>query len=111
MQFLKLTVNMNTLLQELNDFSLQITQAIESNDWEQLSEILIQRQAHLELLLNTSLSDDNEHTIQGVLESIQAMDKLFIDSVQLKKTGLLKDFKLVAQGQKVVSAYYATATN
>ena len=99
------------LLQELNDFSLQIAQAIELNDWEQLSEILIQRQSHLEALLNAPSSHGNEHTIQSVLESVQVMDKLFIDAVQLKKTGLLKDFKSVAQGQKVVSAYYATATN
>jgi hypothetical protein len=72
---------------------------------------LIQRQARLETLLNMSLSEDDQRTIQGVLESVQAMDKLFINAVQLKKTELLKDFKLVAQGQKVVSAYYATATN
>jgi hypothetical protein len=62
-------------------------------------------------LLSTPLSEDDQRTIQGVLESIQAMDKLFVDTVQLKKNELLKDFKLVAQGQKVVSAYYATATN
>lgn len=102
---------MSALLQELNGFSLKITQAIELDDWEQLSVILTQRQARLETLLNTPLSEDDQRTIQGVLESIQAMDKLFIDTVQSKKTELLKDFKLVAQGQKVVSAYYATAIN
>jgi hypothetical protein len=102
---------MSALLQELNSFSVKITQAIELNDWEQLSVVLAQRQARLETLLNTQLSDDDQRTIQGVLESIQAMDKLFINAVQLKKTELLKDFKLVAQGQKVVSAYYATAIN
>ena len=102
---------MSELLQELNGFSLQITQAIELNDWEQLSKILIQRQARLEMLLNTPLSEDNQHAIQGVLESAQAMDKLFIEVVQQKKAELLKDFKSVAQGQKVVIAYYNTATN
>jgi hypothetical protein len=102
---------MSALLQELNGFSVKITQAIELNDWEQLSVVLAQRQTRLEILLNTPLSEDDQSTIQGVLESVQAMDKLFINAVQLKKTELLKDFKLVAQGQKVVSAYYATATN
>ena len=102
---------MSALLQELNGFSVKITQAIELNDWEQLSRILTQRQMRLETLLDAQLSEDDQRTIQGVLESVQAMDKLFIDAVQLKKTELLKDFKLVAQGQKVVSAYYATATN
>jgi hypothetical protein len=102
---------MSALLQELNGFSVQITQAIESNDWEKLSGILTQRQTRLEVLLNAELSEDDQRTIQGVFESVQAMDKLFIDAVQLKKTELFKDFKSVAQGQKVVSAYYATATN
>lgn len=102
---------MSALLQELNGFSVKITQAIELNDWEQLSITLVQRQARLETLLNASLSEEDQRTIQGVLESVQVMDKLFINAVQLKKTELLKDFKLVAQGQKVVSAYYATATN
>ncbi|MDD5227790.1 MAG: flagellar protein FliT [Methylococcales bacterium] len=102
---------MSALLQELNGFSLRIAQAIESNDWEQLTEILMQRQARLETLLNVPLSENEQHAIQGVLESIQAMDSLFVDTVQSKKTELLKDFKSVAQGQKVVRAYYATATN
>lgn len=102
---------MSTLLQELNGFSLKITKAIELNDWEQLSEILIQRQARLEFLLNAPLSIEEQSAIQGVLESIQAMDKLFIDSVQSKKMALLKEFQSVAQGQKGVRAYYATATN
>ena len=102
---------MSELLRELNGFSLRITEAIESNDWERLSIILIQRQAHLETLLNTPLSDGNQHTIQNIFEAVQAMDKLFIDAVQLKKTELLKDFQSVAQGQKGVKAYYATAEN
>lgn len=110
-QFQKNIAKMSALLQELNGFSLQITQAIELNDWEQLSAILLQRQMRLETLLNTSLSEDDQRTIHGVLESIQAMDKLFIDTVQSKKIELLKDLQLVAQGQKGVKAYYATATN
>lgn len=98
---------MSSLLQELNEFSLKITQAIELNDWEQLSEILALRQARLNLLTNAQLSSE-EHR---VLESIQAMDKLFIETIQFKKMALLKDFQTVAQGQKGVKAYYATATN
>lgn len=102
---------MNMLWQELNSFSVKITQAIEASDWEQLSGILTQRQTRLETLLDAQLSEEDQRTIQGVLESVQAMDELFIDAVQLKKIELLKDFKSVTQGQKVVSAYYATATN
>lgn len=102
---------MEELLQKLNGFSLRITRAIESNDWEQLSEILVQRQTHLEVLLNAPFSKDNQLAIQDILESVQSMDKLFLEVVQQKKTELLKDFKLVTQGQKVVSAYYNTATN
>lgn len=101
----------SALLQELNAFSRRITQSIESSDWEVLSEILMQRQARLETLLNAPLSVEEQRTIQGILESIQAMDGLFIDSVQSKKAELLKEFQHVAQGQKGVKAYYAASLN
>ncbi len=94
------------LLQELNTFSARITQAIELDDWQQLSEVLMQRQARLEILLNTPLSENDQRTIQGVLESVQAMDRLFVDAVQFKKAELLKQFHSVAQGQKVIRAYH-----
>lgn len=93
------------LLAELNAFSLRISEAIESNDWEKLSEILIQRQARLEELLNAPLPEEELRAIEGIMESVQAMDKLFINAVQFKKTELLKQFQAVAQGQKVMRAY------
>lgn len=98
---------MSALLQELNSFALQITQAIELNDWEGLSTILTARQARLESLLNAHLTVEELH----VLQSLQAMDKLFVDAVLSKKMELLKEFQTVAQGQKGIKAYYATATN
>ncbi len=96
------------LLQELNDFSLRITRAIELNDWEQLSSILRQRQEYLEILLSSPLSVEDQQTVQGILESIKAMDELFIDAVQLKKTELLKQFKSITHGKKSIRAYYTT---
>jgi hypothetical protein len=98
---------MSALVQELNGFSVRITQAIQADDWEKLSEVLTQRQARLEQLANKSLSAEE----QEVLKSVQAMDKLFVDSVLSKKMELLKDLQNVAQGQKGIRAYYATATN
>lgn len=96
-----------SLLQELNDFSLRITQAIDAGDWERLSDILKQRQVRLEILLNASLSQEEQRTVQSVLESVQAMDSLFIDAVQLKKTELLKEFQSVIHGQKSIRAYHS----
>lgn len=98
---------MSALVQELNGFSVKITQAIQADDWEKLSEILTQRQACLERLSSKPLSLEE----QEVLKSMQAMDKLFVDSVLLKKMGLFKELQNVAQGQKGIRAYYATATN
>jgi hypothetical protein len=98
---------MSALVQELNGFSVKITQAIQANDWEQLSEVLTQRQAHLEKVSNTQLSFEELE----VLKSVQTMDKLFMDAVLSKKMELLKDLQNVAQGQKGIRAYYATATN
>lgn len=98
---------MSALVQELNGFSVKITQAIQTDDWEKLSEVLTQRQACLEQLANKALSIEE----QEVLKSVQAMDRFFIDSVLSKKMELLKDLQNVAQGQKGIRAYYATATN
>lgn len=98
---------MSALLQELNSFALKITQAIELNDWEGLSTILTTRQARLESLSNAHLTVEELH----VLQSLQAMDKLFVDAVLSKKMELLKEFQTVAQAQKGIKAYYATATN
>lgn len=98
---------MSALVQELNGFSVEITQAIQTGDWEKLSEILTQRQLRLEQISNKSLSTEE----QEVLKSIQAMDQVFVDLVLSKKMELLKDLQNVAQGQKGIRAYYATATN
>jgi len=98
---------MSVLAQELNGFSVKITKAIQANDWAQLSEVLTQRQACLEKISNTQLSLEELE----VLKSVQTMDKLFIDAVLSKKMELLKDLQNVAQGQKGIRAYYATATN
>lgn len=98
---------MSVLVQELNGFSVEITQAIQTGNWEQLSEVLTQRQACLEKVSNMQLSLEE----QDVLKSVQAMDALFIDAVLSKKMELLKDLQNVAQGQKGIRAYYATATN
>ena len=48
---------MSALVQELNGFSVEITQAIQTGDWEKLSEILTQRQLRLEQISNKSLSE------------------------------------------------------
>lgn len=96
------------LVQELNGFSVKITQAIQADDWGKLSEILTQRQACLEQLSSNKPLSVEE---QEVLKSMQAMDKLFVDSVLSKKMELLKDLQNVAQGKKGIRAYYATATN
>ena len=98
---------MSVLAQELNGFSVKITKAIQANDWTQLSEVLTLRQACLEKISNTQLSLEELE----VLKSVQTMDKLFIDAVLSKKMELLKDLQNVAQGQKGIRAYYATATN
>lgn len=102
---------MSTILKELNDFSLQIKETIEASDWERLSMILISRQKRLETLLNSPLSDDEQRIMKDALESVQVMDKLFVDAVQSKKTELLKEFQTVALGQKGIKAYYASSMN
>ncbi|HCT98673.1 MAG TPA: hypothetical protein DF614_00930 [Methylococcaceae bacterium] len=97
------------LLETLNAFSGRISSAIEQNDWVALSDVLTQRQAYLEALLRSSLSDEERQRVEEVLKSVQAMDRLFIAQVQFKKAELLKEFQLVAKGQKFIRAYDAVA--
>jgi hypothetical protein len=97
------------LLDTLNAFSGQISSAIEKNDWMTLSEVLAQRQVYLEDLLRNDISVEERQHIENVLKSVQAMDKIFIAEVQFKKAQLLKEFQLVARGQKFIRAYDAVA--
>ncbi len=97
------------LLDTLNAFSGQISKAIEKNDWMGLSHVLTQRQVYLEELLQGDISDEERQYSEQVLKSVQAMDKIFIAEVQFKKTELLKEFQLVAKGQKFIRAYDAVS--
>ncbi|MEN9757502.1 MAG: hypothetical protein RL755_1689 [Pseudomonadota bacterium] len=97
------------LLDTLNAFSGQISSAIEKNDWVMLSEVLTRRQVYLEDLLSQDIPDDERQHVENVLKSVQAMDKIFIAEVQFKKSQLLKEFQLVARGQKFIRAYDAVS--
>ena len=97
------------LLDTLNAFSGQISSAIEENDWVMLSEVLTRRQVYLENLLSQDIPDDERQHVENVLKSVQAMDKIFIAEVQFKKSQLLKEFQLVARGQKFIRAYDAVS--
>lgn len=97
------------LLDTLNAFSGQISSAIEKNDWVMLSEVLTRRQVYLENLLSQDIPDDERQHVENVLKSVQAMDKIFIAEVQFKKSQLLKEFQLVARGQKFIRAYDAVS--
>ena len=92
------------LLDTLNAFSGQISSAIEQNDWMTLSQVLTQRQVYLEDSLRNDISDEERQHIEQVLKSVQAMDKIFIAEAQL-----LKEFQLVARGQKLIRAYDAVS--
>ena len=97
------------LLDTLNAFSGQISNAIEKNDWVMLSEVLTRRQVYLEDLLSQDIPDDERQHVENVLKSVQTMDKIFIAEVQFKKSQLLKEFQLVARGQKFIRAYDAVS--
>ena len=96
-------------LDTLNAFSGQISNAIEKNDWLELSDVLTTRQAYLEDLLISDISLDEREFVEDILKSVQAMDKIFIAEVQFKKAHLLKEFQKVARGQKFIRAYDAVS--
>jgi hypothetical protein len=96
-------------LDTLNLFSAQIAKAIEKNDWTALSDVLTQRQQYVENLLRSVVCDEERQHIEIALKSVQSMDKIFIAEVQFKKAQLVKEFQLVAKGQKFIRAYDAVS--
>lgn len=87
-------------LDTLNTFSGQISNAIEKNDWLELSDVLTTRQAYLEDLLLSDISVDDRQFVLDVLKSVQAMDRIFIAEVQFKKAHLLKEFQKVRSEER-----------
>jgi cobalamin biosynthesis Mg chelatase CobN len=93
------------LVQQLEGFAGLIAAAIESNDWEELNELLVNRQEVLEWLRALSLSPLERQTIVDMIAAMQAADSQFMALVQSQKELLQKQAASLAHDRKAIQAY------
>lgn len=93
------------LVQQLEDFAGLIAAAIESKDWEDLNELLANRQKVLERLRVLSPSPPERQTIMDMIASMQAADSQFVALVQSQKELLQKQAISLAHDRKAIQAY------
>jgi len=93
------------LVVRLEDFVQLIDTAIESEDWEGLNSLLVDRRAALEQLCALSLSPFERKAVVAMMVQMQATDRQFEAVVQSQKDALQKQAALLAHDRKVIRAY------
>ncbi|HEY8158137.1 MAG TPA: flagellar protein FliT [Methylobacter sp.] len=95
------------LVEQLEGFVELIASAIESKDWDDLNDLLLNRQETLERLCAVSLSPLERKTIVDMMASIQATDSQLVALVQSQKELLQKQAASLAHDRKAIQAYQA----
>ena len=95
------------LVQQLEGFVELITSAIESKDWDDLNELLANRQEALERLCVLSPSPLERKIIVDMMASMQATDNQLVALVQSQKELLQKQAASLAHDRKAIQAYQA----
>ncbi|MCK9621163.1 MAG: flagellar protein FliT [Methylobacter sp.] len=93
------------LVQQLEGFVELIASAVESKDWEDLNELLANRQEVLERLRASSPSPLERQAIGDMIASMQATDSQFVALVQSQKELLQKQAASLAHDRKAIQAY------
>jgi len=112
MLFLRLTGNRlmvvaSELVVRLENFVELIAIAIESEDWEGLNSLLVDRRAVLEQLCTLSLSPFERKAAVAMMVQMQTTDRQFEAVVQSQKDALQKQASSLAHDRKVIQAYQA----
>jgi len=110
MLFLRLTGNSlmvvaSELVVQLEDFVQLIDTAIESEDWEGLNSLLVDRRAALEQLCALPLSPFERKAVVAMMVQMQTTDRQFEAVVQSQKDALQKQAFSLAHDRKVIQAY------
>jgi len=93
------------LVQQLEGFVELIASAVESKDWDDLNELLANRQEGLERLCALSPSPLERQTIVDMMVSMQATDNQLVALVQSQKELLQKQAASLAHDRKAIQAY------
>ncbi|MDO9046939.1 MAG: flagellar protein FliT [Methylobacter sp.] len=95
------------LVQQLEGFVELIAAAIESRDWDDLNDLLVNRQETLERLCALSLSPLERKAVVNMMASMQATDRQLLALVQSQKEVLQKQAASLAHDRKAIRAYQA----
>jgi len=93
------------LVQQLEGFVELIASAIESKDWDDLNDLLANRQEVLERLCELSPSPLERKIIVDMVASMQATDRQWVALVQSQKALLQKQAASLAHDRKAIQAY------
>jgi len=91
----------------LSGYSEKIQKSLTAGSWEDLSEILVQRQKMLEDFFSQlkGMKRDNQSDIAYLIKKIQQEDEVFLKLLVAQKQGLEKQFISLKQSRKSVKAY------
>lgn len=96
---------LSELLQRLDGFVALIAAAIESNEWDDLNDLLVSRQEALEQLCALTLSAAEREVVVNMMTSIQTADSRLVARVQHQKEALQKQAASLAHDRKAIQAY------
>ncbi|MCF7970990.1 MAG: flagellar protein FliT [Methylococcaceae bacterium] len=86
-------------------FTEEIQKKISEGDWEDLSDLLKQRQEALEYFFTDSVSGMCRADVISMIEKIQVEDALSLRVLQAQKQTMEKQYLSLKQGRKSVKAY------
>jgi len=91
----------------LSGYSAKIQKSLTTGSWEDLSEILVQRQKVLENFFSQldSMEMENKSDAVYLIKKIQQEDEIFLKLLVAQKQGLEKKFLSLKQSRKSVKAY------
>jgi hypothetical protein len=90
---------------KLAGYAEQIQTAIDHNDWEGLSVILVNRQAYLESLLSPPPSNQHLAAIRPVIEAVLTQDQAFQAAIQSQKQLLKSQQQDITRNRKAIQLY------
>lgn len=95
----------NKMMEAISAYTSRIQQLISEGSWEDLNDILMQRQKDLESFFSGSVHLDKTLDIAGVIKKIQAEDAVSLRILQAQKKELETRYLSLKQNRKSVKAY------
>ncbi len=91
--------------QVISGYTEQLQKAIAEADWENLNDLLQQRQDDLERFFASQAAKEKKSDLVAMIEEIQTEDALCLRVLQAQKKELEKQCNSLKQGRKSVKAY------